>query len=239
MLKRISGNWVRIYTIKPTKLVEQFVLLLKNQNYVRLSLLISGIGIVHHVLIERLEAIFDPIFIYDSYACRKGKGVHAAVKRLHLFIRNLAGKNLPLYYLQLDIKNFFINIDKNILYGLLRQKLRHKDLLWLAHKIIFYNHSQGYIIKGNPLLVAKLPVHKSLLQTNGKCGLPIGNLSSQFFANLYLNELDQYVKHGLKCNHYLRYCDDFILLDNNLDRLAEFKTMISKFLEEKLHLILM
>lgn len=194
--------------------------------------------VVHHVLIERLERVFEPIFIHDSYACRKGKGVHAAVNRLHSFIRNQAGNNQPLYYLQLDIKNFFINIDKNILYGLLRHKLRHKDLLWLAREVIFYNPAQDYVIKGNPRLTAKLPAHKSLLHSDGKSGLPIGNLSSQFFANLYLNELDQYVKHTLKCKHYLRYCDDFILLDTNPQRLAEFKSSIERFLEEKLHLTL-
>lgn len=98
--------------------------------------------VVHHVLIERLNRIFEPIFIHDSYACRTGKGVHAAVKRLQKFIVSLSGKGKA-HYLQLDIRSFFINIDKNILYGLITKKVRDKELLWLAQAISWMNSSSS------------------------------------------------------------------------------------------------
>ncbi len=193
--------------------------------------------VVHHVAVERLEQIFEPKFIYDSYACRKDKGVHCAVDRLQGFIRNLSGRNKPLYYLQLDIESFFINIDKNILYGLIRSKTRQQDLLWLTREIIFHNPADNYIVKGDKRLWEKIPAHKSLLKSGiVEKGLPIGNLTSQFFANVYLNELDQFVKHQLKCRHYLRYCDDFILLSDDVDELGAAKTAIREFLQTRLQL---
>lgn len=90
------------------------------------------------------------------------------------------------------------------------------------------------LLKGNVELFKQLPAHKSLLNAPSGKGLPIGNLSSQFFANVYLNELDQFVKHHLKCSHYVRYCDDFILLDNSKERLEEFRSQIEQFLAERL-----
>lgn len=191
--------------------------------------------VVHHVLIERLNKIFEPIFIHDSYACRVNKGTHVAVDRLNGFIHSLRGKAKPAYYLQLDIKSFFINIDKNILYGLIRKKVQDKELLWLTREIIFYTPAGSYLVTGNYGLMEKLPEHKSLIKTQDKTkGLPIGNLTSQFFANVYLNELDQYVKHELKCKYYLRYCDDFILLDTDKDKLGKWKEQIQQFLQDEL-----
>lgn len=195
--------------------------------------------VVHHVLIERLnKKIFEPRFIHDSYACRVNKGTHAAVDRLNSFIHSLRGKAKLTYYLQLDIKSFFINIDKNILYGLIRKKVQDKELLWLAREIIFYTPADGYLITGNQRLMEKLPEHKSLIKAQDKTkGLPIGNLTSQFFANVYLNELDQYVKHELKCRYYLRYCDDFILLDTDKDKLGKWKEQIRQFLQDTIAIV--
>lgn len=191
--------------------------------------------VVHHVLIERLSKIFEPLFIHDSYACRVNKGTHAAVDRLNSFIHLLRGKAKPAHYLQLDIKSFFINIDKEILYGLIRKKVQDKELLWLAREIIFYTPADNYLITGNHRLMEKLPDEKSLIKAQDKTkGLPIGNLTSQFFANAYLNELDQFVKHELKSRYYLRYCDDFILLDTDKDKLGKWKEQIQQFLQDKL-----
>lgn len=163
------------------------------------------------------------------------KGTHAAVGRLNGFIHSVRGKAKPAYYLQLDIQSFFINIDKNILYGLIRKKVQDKELLWLAREIIFYTPADNYLITGNRRLIDKLPEHKSLIKAVDKTkGLPIGNLTSQFFANVYLNELDQFVKHELKCRYYLRYCDDFILLDTNPYQLQKWKEQIQEFLANQL-----
>lgn len=191
--------------------------------------------VVHHVLIERLTKIFKPLFIHDSYACRVNKGTHAAVDRLNGFIHSLNGKAKLAYYLQLDIQSFFINIDKNILYGLILKKVQDKELLWLAREVIFYTPADNYLIAGNRKLIDKLPEHKSLIKTQDKTkGLPIGNLTSQFFANVYLNELDQFIKHELKCRYYVRYCDDFILLDTDEDKLNQWKEQIREFLANQL-----
>ena len=195
--------------------------------------------VVHHVLVEKLEQIYEPIFIHDSYACRKDKGLHKAIGRVREFIRK-GSKNgrEKLYYLHMDIKNFFMTIDKEILYSLLEKKIENEDLLWLARGLIFHNPIENCIIKGNKRLIKHLPSHKSLFHAPEGRGLPIGNLTSQFFANLYLNELDQYVKHILKCRYYVRYCDDFLILDESPERLEKLKEHIREFVADRLNLSL-
>ncbi len=195
--------------------------------------------VVHHVLIDRLEAQYEPVFIHDSYACRKEKGLHRAVERVREFIRR-GGENgrRKLFFAHLDIKNFFMTIDKHVLYEILRKKVKDEDVPWLAHLLIFHNPTENCVIKGKRQLMDSLPPHKSLFQAGQNRGLPVGNLTSQFFANLYLNELDQYVKHILKCRFYVRYCDDFLLLDGSPARLEEIKTKIAGFAAERLRLTL-
>jgi len=191
------------------------------------------------LLVERLSAIYEPIFIYDSYACRKDKGLHKAVKRVKELIRK-GSKNgrTKLYFTHMDIRNFFMTIDKEILYSLLEKKTENEDLLWLASVLIFHNPIENCIIKGNKRLIKHLPSHKSLFHAPEGRGLPIGNLTSQFFANLYLNELDQYVKHILKCRYYVRYCDDFLILDESPERLEKLKEHIREFVADRLNLSL-
>ena len=191
------------------------------------------------LLVERLSAIYEPIFIYDSYACRKDKGLHKAVKRVKELIRK-GSKNgrTKLYFTHMDIRNFFMTIDKEILYSLLEKKTENEDLLWLASVLIFHNPIENCIIKGNKHLIKHLPPHKSLFHATEDKGLPIGNLTSQFFANLYLNELDQYVKHVLKCKYYVRYCDDFLILDESPDKLGDIKERIRRFVADRLNLSL-
>jgi len=195
--------------------------------------------IVHHLLVERLEAMYEPVFVHDSYACRLGKGVHRAVLRVQDHIRR-AGRNgrEPLFFAHLDVRNFFMTIDKEILMGLLRRKVRDTRLLGLAEKIIFHEPAKNCIIKGNPALVQHLPPHKSLFHAPEGKGLPVGNLTSQFFANVYLNELDQFVKHTLKRRFYARYCDDFLLVDRDPEALAQAREHIREFLAGRLVLSL-
>jgi len=239
--------------------------------------------VVHHLLVERLEAIYEPIFIHDSYACRIDKGIHRAVERTREFIRKGSANGMKkLCFIHLDIKNFFMTIDKQALCGILEKKIIKQispnpvrspidlantsnranpslqkrgnqnipplakgdkggfndALLWLARLIIFHNPVSNCIIKGNRQLIKQLPPHKSLFQAPENKGLPVGNLTSQFFANVYLNELDQHVKHILKCRYYIRYCDDFLILDESPDRLGEIKKHIEKFVSEWLKLSL-
>jgi len=195
--------------------------------------------IVHHVLVDELERYWEPVFIHDSYACRRGKGIHQAVARLRQFIRQGSGNGQQrLWYLQLDIKNYFMSIDKTVLFSLLKPHINSLDIMWLTKLLVFHDCTQDYFYKGRPGLLQQLPAHKSLLQAGSAKGLPIGNLNSQFFANVYLNALDQFVKHTLKCRYYLRYCDDFVLLSEDPQQLKLWRAQIMQFLAERLLLSL-
>lgn len=166
--------------------------------------------IVHHAICNLIEPIFEKIFICDNYACRKDKGTHKAVKRAQYFAR----KNI--YFLKLDISKFFDSADQIILKHLLLRKFKDKRLLNLLNNII----DQG--VPGNP---------------EGK-GIPIGNLTSQYFANFYLNELDHFIKEKLKINGYVRYMDDFLIFENEKQKLKESLILIKDFLNDKLALVL-
>jgi len=206
--------------------------------------------IVHHYLVERLERIFEPVFIHDSYACRLGKGVHRAVSRVRDFIRQgSANSRRPLFALHLDVKNFFMSIDRDILDKIVTDRLirakhnqkkhgvPHLDFLsGLARMMIRHDALAGRIDKGNRQLLDRIPPHKTLLGAPQGKGLPIGNLTSQFFANVYLNELDQFCKHKLKCRYYVRYCDDFLILDESPEKLAKWREQIREFLRQCLAL---
>jgi len=191
--------------------------------------------VVHHVVVDYLESIWEPVFIYDSYACRRGKGVHGGVKRLQKYIRQVTyNGQRRAWYLQLDIRNYFMRIDKSILWEKLAPKIKDKEMLWLTKLLVFHDCTVDFIFRGDVRELKKVPVHKSLLTAPASKGLPIGNLNSQFFANVYLNALDQFVKHQLKCQYYLRYCDDFVLLADNPEQLKQWKMQIEVFLEKEL-----
>jgi hypothetical protein len=193
--------------------------------------------VVHHVLVDYLERIWEPIFIHDSWACRKGKGVHGAVRRLQQFIRQAtANGTRPAWYLQLDIRNYFMRIDKQVLFDLLAPRIDDPDALWLARVLVFHDCTENYVMKGDARLFERLPPHKTLFGCGQGKGLPIGNLNSQFFANVYLNGLDQFVKHELKCRWYLRYCDDFVLLSTEREQLLQWRARIETYLRENLQL---
>ena len=195
--------------------------------------------VVHHLLVDYLEQIWEPIFIHDSYACRRGKGVHKGVKRLQQFIRQ-AGDNgcKPVWYLQLDIKNYFLNIDRDVLLRLLFAKCPDESAQWLTQLLVYHDVTKDCYFKGRRDLQEKIPAHKTMFGAAENKGLPIGNLNSQFFANVYLNSLDQFVKHELKCKFYLRYCDDFVLLANDADTLRDWQVQIEQYLHQELKLTL-
>lgn len=163
--------------------------------------------------------------------------MHAGVKRLQTFIRQAtANGTRPAWYLQLDVRNYFMRIDKDILFKLLAAKLKDDTALWLTRTLVYHDCTTDYVLRGNRNLQHAVPPHKTLFGVEANKGLPIGNLNSQFFANVYLNGLDQFVKHELKCRHHLRYCDDFILLANDPETLRDWRARIEAYLRDLLAL---
>lgn len=191
--------------------------------------------IVHHLLVSYLEPIFEKKFIASSFACRKEKGAHLAIKSLKKFTRK-ATQNFSreAYYLQVDIAAFFMSLKKDILFSIIKKRVRNPEILWLAEKIICHDPTENFYRKGNPELAKLVPKHKSLFHVPKNQGLPIGNLTSQFFANVYMNELDQFAKHTLKVKYYFRYVDDILLLHENPHQLKDWQKQIEKFLKNNL-----
>jgi hypothetical protein len=195
--------------------------------------------VVHHILVEYLNTICEPRFIFDSYACRAGKGTHASIKRLQKFSRSATKNNTQrAYYMQLDIRSFFVEINKDILENIVKKQTNNEETLWLAKIIIWNDCTIDRRVNSTEASLEKIPKYKSLLYVPKNKGIPIGNLSSQFFANLYLNELDQYIKRTLKCRWYIRYMDDLVLLSEDKNQLIEWMILIENFLKEKLDLSL-
>ncbi len=195
--------------------------------------------VVHHVLVEALERVWEPIFIHDSYACRKSKGTHRAVTRLQQFMRKVTHNGTRrAFALHLDIKGFFFHIDKEMLWQMIAKRIRDEALLWLARTVIFHDCTQKVFFKSDRRLWQHIPPHKTLFGTENERGLPIGNLSSQFFSNVYLNALDQFVKHELKARAYVRYSDDCVLLQEHPEQLLAWREAIGSFLQARLRLSL-
>jgi retron-type reverse transcriptase len=157
--------------------------------------------VVHHAICSVIEPVFEKVFLFDSYACRKNKGTHAGAKRLQFFLRKNS-KNC--FALKCDVKKYFPSVDHEILKLSLRKKIFDKRLLGLLDTII---DSPG-----------------------GTIGIPIGNLTSQLFANIFLNQLDNFVKLELNARHYVRYMDDFVLLHESKKVLQDWKEKIRSFL---------
>lgn len=176
--------------------------------------------VVHHALINLLGPIYEKIFIYDSYASRKNKGTHNALLRFNEFQRKVSQNGLVIkkvnygrnsiqgYCLKSDIKHYFYSVDHETLIKILKRKIKDDEVIWLVEKIPKNLDTAFY----------------------GK-GMPLGNFTSQFFANVYLNELDYYVKHTLKVKYYIRYVDDFVVLHRSKKRLNYFQKEITQFLE--------
>jgi retron-type reverse transcriptase len=168
--------------------------------------------IVHHLLYNRISPRFYAGFIADSCACIPGRGTLYGAKRLEAKIRSITQNwSKPAHYLKIDLANFFVSIDKRVVCELLAKRV---DGWWLqlAEQVLFHDPRQDFALRGNADLLARVPAHKRLTSQPAHLGLPIGNLSSQFFANVLLDALDQHIKHDLRCKHYVRYVDDMVLL---------------------------
>jgi len=183
--------------------------------------------VVHHALCNIIEPIWEARFIDQSYACRVGKGTHKALEQCRAWI-----KHYP-YALQGDIVKYFPSIDHQILYGLLTRRIADAQTLWLIRQIM----DSGAGILAHESAPLYLP-EDDLFAVLRPRGLPIGNLTSQFWANVYLNELDMFVKHKLRCLAYLRYMDDFLLFSDDKAQLHAWKAAIADFLANRLRLTL-
>ena len=202
-----------------------------------------GDRVVHHWIVPQLEAAIDRAFIADSYSNRTGKGTHAAVDRLVSFVRAVDSGQGDGWYLQLDIANYFNSIHRPTLWRMLKRKMERAGLpievQRVAHALLRQSPaSSGVIHAARADERSLVPAHKRLENAAPGCGLAIGNLSSQFLANLYLDALDQFVKHRLKAKRYLRYVDDFVLVHHNRAQLLAWKTEIERFLRDELRLSL-
>lgn len=199
--------------------------------------------VVHHIIYNRVFKVFYLSFIRDSFACMPGRGVLDGSLRLESGMRSISHNfQKKAYYLKADIRNFFVSIDKHILFEILKSKIQKSPhfaksqdwLLLLIYQVVMHDPRIGCIMKSKPEAFNRVPKYKSLWHNSNSKGLPIGNLTSQFFANVYLNEVDQFVKHQLKEKYYYRYVDDFVILNESPEKLNYDFYEISKFVKEKL-----
>lgn len=194
--------------------------------------------IVHHLIVRRIEPLFEETFIMDNYNCRKGKGTSYGFDRLHEQIR-LCSDNYTkkeCWILKCDMKGFFMSIHKPTLWKMLekfiKERYKGKDieqLLWLAKMVTLHSPEKNCVIKGDKGLLKKLPKDKSLFTCGEEYGLPIGNLTSQMFANFYLSEFDHWLKN--KFEYYGRYVDDFYIICEDKQKLLDVMPEIRKKLE--------
>ncbi len=204
---------IQIYSPRPLK---RFVIKDPKTRVIHASVFRDRV--VHHTVCIILEPIFEKIFIYDSYANRKDKGTLKAINRFDEFQRKVSCNGRPLknakdnnmvigYVLKADVKHYFDTVDHDTLLKIIEKKIKDEKVLRLIKVILDVNSNYS-----------------------GK-GMPIGNMTSQFFANIYLNELDYFVKHKLRAKYYLRYVDDFVIIHKSKETLADYKEQISNFLK--------
>lgn len=193
--------------------------------------------VVHHVIYNAISDRFYKRFVRDTYGCIPGRGVHDGMRRTSGFARSITRNwTQPAYAMKIDVANFFNSIDKNRLLPLIERYVPEEWLKQLIRQVLFHDPRMNAKFRSSRALFGRVPRHKSLLHAPDGKGLPIGNLTSQFFANVYMNEVDQFVKHGLKAHYYGRYVDDMILFHKKADVLNEWYDKIDGFLKEKLEI---
>ena len=187
--------------------------------------------VIHHLIFNYINPVFEKDFINDSYSCRKGKGTSYGIKRVQHFIRSCSDNyQKDCYILKLDLAGYFMSINRNVLYKIIEDKLMKKNIKYnfdallvldLIKKTIFNNCIGNCLIKGSLKDWSSLPINKSLFCAKKDCGLPIGNLTSQLFSNIYLSNFDYFVKRNLRFKYYGRYVDDFIIIDKDKEKLKK------------------
>lgn len=174
--------------------------------------------VLHHAVYSVLNPLFEPTFISNSFSCRVGKGTHKGIAALKKMIVKVSRNyTKPCFILKCDIKKFFGTVEHSILKSILKKRIKDERVLWLLEEIISsFRSDQSNVFFSK--------------------GVPIGNLTSQLFANIYLNEFDQFVKHKLKIKYYARYTDDFVIASTGKDYLQNILKPVGFFLKEKMML---
>ncbi|MDO8530401.1 MAG: reverse transcriptase/maturase family protein [bacterium] len=175
--------------------------------------------VIHHAVYKYLIKIFEPTFIFSSYSCREEKGTHRGVDKLKLFAGKVYQTHGKCFVLKCDVRKFFDSINHKILIEIIERTIKDKDAMWLINGIVNSFKSE-------------------FSDKDDAKGAPIGNLTSQIFANIYMNEFDQFVKNTLKMKHYIRYTDDFLIVHHDVAVLEKAKDTINEFLRTKLKLSL-
>lgn len=202
--------------------------------------------VIHHYIYNHISPVFEKVFINDSYSCRKEKGTHYGIKRIDHFIRSCS-KNYSrdCYILKLDIKGYFMAMNRNILFEKVKKEIFKTSnkvdfdiqlVTQLIQQTIFNDPTRNCTVKGLQKDWAGLPKSKSLFHARQNCGLPIGNLTSQLFGNVYLNDFDHWVKKSLGIRYYGRYVDDFILIHEDKSYLQSLIKPIAEYLDNELNL---
>lgn len=215
--------------------------------------------IVHHLYFNYVHEMLERTFIQDSYSCIKGRGTHYGIDRLERHIRRESQNyQQPCWVLKLDIRGYFMHIDRQRLLDITLRQLRkvashrisrHCPQTWcervdmdfvfyLTREIILLDPTLGCHMQGDASDWSDLPHNKSLFYSRTGCGLPIGNLTSQLFSNVYLNEFDQYMKRILGCRHYGRYVDDAFVVSCDRRWLRSIIPQVRWFLQSCLGLVL-
>ena len=174
--------------------------------------------VLHHAVFSVLNPVFEPTFVAHSFSCQKGKGTHKAVNALDRMLKSVSRNSArSCFVLKCDVHQFFASVDHDTLLSIIERRVKDEKTIALLREII------GSFVAKDPNLF-------------GKTGIPIGNLTSQLFANVYLNEFDQFIKQRLKIKHYIRYTDDFVIVSKSYKELEDYLELIRSFLKEKLHL---
>ena len=202
--------------------------------------------VVHHLVFNYISPVFEGRFINDCYSCRKGKGTHYGIQRIDHFIRSCSRNYaIDCYILKLDIKGYFMSINRNLLFRKIEKELlycRERNnfdsdmVLYLLKMIIFNDPTDKCIVKGKESDWNGLPKGKSLFTAQPLCGLPIGNLTSQLFGNIYMNDFDHFIKKDCGIGYYGRYVDDFVLVHQKIEYLKYLVPAIKQYLHDKLML---
>lgn len=204
--------------------------------------------VIHHFIYNYISPLYERRFINDAYSCRKGKGIHYGVKRVDSFVRSCsANYTRDCYILKVDIKGYFMSMNKHILYEQLKQDIIQQTVtydfdlplvMYLIEQTIFNDPTLDCRMKGTKADWVGLPYSKSLFHTDKSCGLPIGNLTSQLFGNVYMNRFDHFVKHDLQIKYYGRYVDDMLLVHQDKEHLKQIVSKLREYLSDSIKLTL-
>ncbi len=203
--------------------------------------------VVHHLLFNYLNPLFERSFVKDSYSCRKGKGTSYGISRVSHFIRSCSlNYQKECWIMKLDIKGYFMSIDRNILYKKIEKKINSLKntgfdrnlILHLIRLVVFNDPTKGCRFRSQPQDWVGLPKSKSLFHSDKNKGLPIGNLTSQLCANIYLNQFDHFVKEKLGFKYYGRYVDDMVFVYKDKDFLKNSIPKIKHHLKNNFGLTL-